>query len=457
MQKKLLSFIIIIFSIVLLVGCKPSNDNTNFFDGPLSKEELAIIDLEIEKSINYFWETTNHVETSKGYGLARDRYPGNTEIASIAAVGFALSSYVIGAEYKYLDYDEAKERVDKTLDTLLKLETVNGFYYHFVNIYNGNREWNSEVSIIDTGILLMGAISAGEYFGEDILNKVNQIYNRVNWPWYLNKTSNLFYMGYKPETGFSGAWDHISEQLMLYVLASGANLYSVPKNVYDTVMNIEKQNYKGTYTSSSDNNLSVTTPFYYSYNGSLFQHQFSHGFLDFRNINDPNEINWFLNATLATKANYAFSMDFQEHFKSYSKYSWGISASDGPLGYNAFGAKPAKNNLHNGTVAPYASLASINYVPKLSGKTALNMYKEIEGIWGDYGFKDAYNLGIFDETNMPNLAATTPWVASDYIGIDKGISLIMMANYKTNLIWDLVMQNDNIKSGLTILEFSKIN
>src|SRR5690606_16737427 len=155
---------------------------------------------------------------------------------------------------------------------------------------------------------------------------------------------------------------------------------------------------------------------------------------DLRDLHDQNGVNWFENAVFATRANYAFVQDNTHLYKTYSELSWGLAASDGPGEYNAYGAKPAKNNVHNGTIAPYAALASINYLPKLVGKTAVHYYTEVSGLFGTYGFKDAYNLGPVNPESFPILAGKTPWVASDYIGIDKGITLIMLANFKNQVI-----------------------
>src|SRR5690606_14230574 len=225
------------------------------------------------------------------------------------------------------------------------------------------------------------------------------------------------------------------------------------KAPYSIIMTIQNAQYKGTYTSTTNPELSVTTPFYYSYNGSLFQHQFSQGFLDLRQKVDENGVNWFENGRLATLANYAYTQDVSHLYKTYGKYSWGLSAADGPGEYNAYGGKPAKNNTHNGTIAPYAAIASINYAPKLVGKTAVHFFSEVDGLVGEYGFKDSFNLGPVNPEQFPNIAAKTPWVASDYIGIDKGITLIMIANYKNSIIWNEVMKNDYIKAGLTVLGF----
>lgn len=453
-MKKIITIVLIMLSVILLISCDNQEQDLN---GELTYSELAVLKEEKKKSFEFFWNEANTIETDNGYGLIPDRYPTNPNIASIASVGYGLAAYVVGVEENWVSYDDAYERVNKTLDTLQRLTRVNGFYYHFLNTRTGAREWNSEISIIDTGILLMGAITAGEYFGGEIKQKVYEIYKDVNWTWYLNPTTKLFYMGYSPESGFSGAWDHVSEQLMLYILAAGAPIHSVSKEVYDKVLEIEMRDYYGNYISTRNPSLSVETKFYYSYNGSLFQHQFSHAFIDFKNYNDPNGINWFENARLATLANYAYVQDFSHIYKSYNESSWGLTASDGPGEYRAYGAKPSKSVTQNGTIAPYGAIASINYTPKLAAKAALNYYNNVEGLWGKYGFKDAYNLGLHDPSLNPSIASKTPWIASDVIGIDKGITLLMLANYDSGIIWEQVMKNDQVKAGLVILGFTKQN
>ncbi|MEL7658544.1 MAG: hypothetical protein AAGU75_21855, partial [Bacillota bacterium] len=107
-------------------------------------------------------------------------------------------------EKGYISYEEGYDRVNKTLDTLLAMERVEGFFYHFIDMNSGKRAWSSEVSNIDTAILLMGVLSAGEYFGGDIEIKAKQLYDEVNWLWYIDESRDMFHMSYRPEKGFEG-------------------------------------------------------------------------------------------------------------------------------------------------------------------------------------------------------------------------------------------------------------
>jgi hypothetical protein len=199
----------------------------------------------------------------------------------------------------------------------------------------------------------------------------------------------------------------------------------------------------------------VVQPFIYSYDGSLFQHQFSHACIDFRNIVDEAEINWFENARRATRANYLYTQDFSHRYKTYHEASWGLSAGDGPGEYRAYGAQPAKNNAHNGTIVPYAATASINYW-ELESLAAVKNYASIPQLQTTYGFSDAYNLGPVDDAYNPTIANLTPWYDPDVLGIDKGITYLMIENYRTRIIWDMFMQNEYVQDGLSVLEFTTI-
>lgn len=377
-------------------------------------------------SIKYFLEQSNTTEDSLGYGLVRDRYPANPSIASIAATGYGLSALSMAVEEKLLSKEEAFDRANRTLDTLLNMETIEGFYYHFVNINTGKREWNSELSNIDTAILVAGALHAGEYFGEEIKDNAEKIYKKVNWSWFVDTKNNQFYMGYRPEKGFEGHWDYYAEQLIMYVLGSGSPTFPIDKKVYNSFT----RSY-GKYGEGEE--------FIHSWFGSIFTYQFSHGWIDFRNKSDEKGVNWFENSINASLANYNYCMDLKDEYKSFSMGGWGLTASDTPNGYNGLlGAAPSGSgntaNKVDGTVAPAGSLGSIVFTPKETIKAAKN-FEEIQELKGKYGYKDAFNI----DKN---------WVANDYIGIDKGITMVMIGNYESDEVWKVFMKNKYVNEGL---------
>ena len=448
--------------VMLVVSCTPMINGSDA-SSSLTSSELALLPAkealytEQQKSFNFFWETTT--TTAQGFGLSRDRWPGNRTIASIASVGFALAAIPTGVQRGYITREQGEARVLGTLQMLKTMTRIQGFYYHFVNMATGAREWDSEISIIDTGLMLAGAIVAAEFFGGEVATLTEEIYLGVNWDWYVNPTRNMFYMSYKPGIGHSGAWDHFAEQKLLYVLAAGHPNFSYGDRLYKNILNLSRlnNNYIRGYTSIKTKE--VVQPFIYSFDGSLFQHQFSHAFIDFRNIVDEANINWFENARRATRANYLFTQDFSQRYKTYHETSWGLSAGDGPgsypNGYRAFGAQPAKSNFHNGTIVPYAAVASINYMEYESLMATLN-YASIPQLQTTYGFADAYNLGPYEASYNQTIANLTPWYDPDVLGIDKGITLLMIENYRSELIWDMFMANDYVQTGLSVLGFTSV-
>lgn len=388
---------------------------------------------ELKASCQFFLKEVNLDPDSDGYGLIRDKTDLAPEVASIASVGYGLAALVICVKRKWISYEKAYQRCNGTLDTFLNhVDGENGFYYHFINMKTGKREWNCEISIIDTGIFICGALLAGEFFGGKIKQKAEELYKRINWKWYLKEETNQFYMGYSPEEGFSGAWDMYAEQLMLYVLAVASPTFPVSKDIYDSFIK-EKVNYEG------------IQDIVYTYCGTLFTYQFSHAWIDFRNTLDKEGIDWFENSIRATKADRKYCIKNKEKFKTYGEKSWGLTASMGPKGYSGgYGAKPCKAEVdkeNDGTVAPCAAVGSIVFTPKESIEAMEYFYQTYPRLWGKYGLRDAYNL-----------EQDKPWYSKEYIGIDKGISLLMIENYLSGLIWKEFMKNTYIKNGMQLLE-----
>ena len=389
---------------------------------------------ELRGCYKFFIKEANKNKNSKGYGLIRDKSVLSPKIASIASVGYGLSALVIGVERNWITFPKAYERVSKTLDTFLNnMESTNGFFYHFINLETAKREWKSEVSIIDTAIFICGALLSGEYFGGTVKEKATKLYKNINWEWYLDKSTNQFYMGYLPESGFSGHWDMYAEQLMLYILAVASPTFPVEVSTY-------KDFQKPVTDYKQIKNI------VYTYCGTLFTYQYSHAWIDFRNRKDEQGIDWFENSIKATLANREYCIENKEKFKTFGENSWGLTACIGPKGYNGgFGAMPAFSTLeeNDGTISPSGAAGSIVFTPELS-INALTHYAHYSKFWGKYGFKDAYNLD-----------GKKPWYAKECIGIDKGISMIMIENYLSGLIWEYFMKNEYVQNGLEKLNITE--
>lgn len=348
-------------------------------------------------------------------GLTRDSSRTGSP-ASIAATGFSLASFTLAYHHKWIDQDYAYSYLQKTLKTLLHhAEHERGFFYHFLDMRSGKRVWGSEASSIDTALLVAGALVAAQYFpNTEIERMAFKIYERVEWDWMLNESSLLICMGWKPESGFLPYyWDTYNELIILQALAIGSPTHPIPSEAWNA------------WFRNEDEFLGKSVVF--SHSGSLFTYQYSHAFIDFRNLNDKG-INYFENSKNATLANRDYTLGFQNQYRAYSENSWGLSASLGPGGYKAYGARPGQGE-HDGTIAPYAAIGSIVFTPEESIKAVRFFYEQHkENLYGPFGFKAAFNL----DKN---------WWAQEYLGIDQGIIVLMLENFlNQGIVWKKFMQ-----------------
>ena len=397
---------------------------------------------ELALGFNFFWELANNDLESPGYGLIPDRFntftgnPGG--ISSIASVGYGLSAIPSGIENDFITRLEGEQRAYHTLLTFQNMQRTHGFWYHFVDMQTGLRAWNSEVSIIDSAIFINGALTVGRYFGGRVEALAYQLYEEIEWDWYFDNVNNMFYMGYRPETGFEGYWDHYGEQLMIYVLAAGSPNHKVGKGAY-IFMKLMSQKSGTTEDYES---------FYLTWTGSLFTYQYSHAWVDFSRINDYQGYSWFENSQNAVDAAIAYAKTQTQSYVGIHEHSWGMSASDGPNGYvGPYGSGPSMGNAHivDGTVPAYGAIGSIVFRPE-QAIAAMQNYRTYERFWSIYGFKGAYNLSH----------SSNGWFANEIIGIDKGISILMIENYLSEMIWNIYMEVPYIIDGLDALDFTEV-
>jgi len=389
---------------------------------------------EIKGCFDFFWNEANTDKSSDGFGLVRDKTAKGAEnIASIASVGFGLSSIISGVERGFITKQEGQERVSGTLKTFMtNVEQAHGFFFHFLDMKTGKKYQQSYdcASIIDTSIFLNGALTTAEYFGGEIKELFEEIYSKVDWQKYYNKDENVYYMGYKPESGGFGAWDMYAEQLMQYILGVASPTFAVSPEVYNGFAR-DLGEYAGQL-------------YYNSPGGALFCHQFSHGYYDFKGVTDADGINWFDNSVKATIAAREFSINNEKRFKTFHKNAWGVTACEGSDGYRAYGVPPFHpncNDINDGTIPPCGALGSIIFTPEIVLE-ALEFYNTVPNLIGKYGLKDSYNQD-------------KDWICDFVIGIDKGITAVMLENFETGLIHELYMQNKYVKEATTKLSWKK--
>jgi hypothetical protein len=424
---------------------------------PVSPDEVAMLDSIQHKTFLFFLHE-HHPE----WGIVKDR-AAVWAPASIASTGFGIPSFAIGAERNWITREQAAEITLKILkffaNSVQSTDTnatgYKGFYYHFLRMNTGTREWKCELSSIDTGILMMGILFARNYYNGD--NEAeNQIrllaatlLERIDWNFLQlpasGKQPNTISMAWSPENGLLDfGWSGYNEGLFLYVLAAGSGMKNVNQS-YDSWLSTYKWNTP--YTGLSH----VVFP-------PLFGHQFSQAFIDYRGLADKymkeKGIDYFENSRRATYVQRRYATDNPKGWIGYDSLCWGVTACDGPtekydfddkkfLGYAGRGTSGKDNTIaEDGTIAPYGPLSSLPFAPEI----VLPTIKSINGkygsqLWGKYGYYDSFN-------------PTAKWVDNDFLGIDEGPMLIMIENFRTGLVWNYVMKDPIIQKGLTKLGYS---
>jgi hypothetical protein len=358
----------------------------------------------------FFWEQS-HPKT----GLTKDRAKNDGSkddytVCSIAATGYALAALPIGVKNKWISRSEAEARALLTLRSVTdKLDGAHGFFYHFVDWATGKRVWNCELSSIDSSLLVLGTLVAGEFFRGECKTLADGLLARMDWRWMQNGPESLApTMGHKPESGFLDArWGGYSEALYLYLLGLSGSL---PKEAWDA------------WKFPESIPFGDATPLFFS--------QMAPGFFDLRNKKDSHRRAWWKNFEAQHRLHLAFCKSYPA---LYPDGLFGINACDQPppVGY---GAQEPREGRHDGTICPTAILAAMLFVPG-EAKTALeSLEKRVKP--GRYGFPNAVNF-------------SKNWIDTDVLGIDLGMALLALENKRSGLVWKLLVKNKNIQRGLS--------
>ncbi len=397
----------------------------------LKPEDRQFLDDYEKRCFRYFWEQWNN---RTGLFLDRARMDGtaSSQVASSAATGFGLTALCIGAERGWVSREQARSRALITLRFLWgHAFHDHGWFLHFMDARTGARSLDSEVSSVDTAILLAGVLTAQGYFGSDheIRQLAKQIFERVDFAWMLNGNPYLLSHGVQPGSGFlKPRWDVYSEASILYLLGIGAPRNGITADSWYSWVRPEVQYEKWKFISG----------------GPLFTHQFSHAWVNFRHQMDTNGTDYFFNSQVATYAHRDFCISLQSSYSDYGPDMWGITVSDSASGYVNWGGPPNLGPI-DGTLVPCAAAGSLMFTPDI----CLPVLRQMQKVYGDkifqrYGFTDAFN---------PNLKDRKLWVNQDVIGIDVGISLVSMENLMTGNVWRWFMLNQYVQSGMERVGF----
>jgi hypothetical protein len=448
---------LVVFSVIIVLtgGCAKESPH------PIQQQWDPFLDTLQQRTFQWFWDTTPPQN-----GLTPDRYPTLT-FSSIAAVGFALTSYAIGVERGYVSREAAADRVLTTLKFFwyapqssdpVRATGYKGFFYHFLFMDSGLRFNDVELSTIDTALLLAGMLFCQTYFDRDseperaIRSYADSIYRRVDWQWFRARPPRVT-MGWRPESGFGPSdWKGYDEGMILYILALGSPTFPIEPEAWkawtetyrwDTFYGEEYVNF-----------------------APLFGHQYSHCWIDFRGIQDDymrqQGIDYFENSRRATYVQQRYAKENPGRWRGYDETLWGFSACDGPgdttfvvdglerrfIGYGARGPSSFWTN-DDGTITPTAPAGSLPFAPEICIPVLKTMRTRFpDKLWREYGFADAFNLTFITDKTPEG------WFDVDYLGIDQGPIVLMIENLRSEFVWSVMKKNPYIVRGLQRAGFS---
>ncbi|WP_341857937.1 glucoamylase family protein [Sinorhizobium medicae] len=395
--------------------------------------------------------------TNPDNGLVRDKTEPNAP-ASITAIGMALATLPVVVERGVMIRKFAAKIARKKLAFLLACPQgpepdasgYKGFFYHFLDIETGRRVWQCELSTIDSAFLFAGALTVAAYFDGDSADEVevrqlaNTLYERADWSWACDHGPTLTH-GWRPESGFIPyRWRGYDEGLLLYILGLGSRTHPLPPNAYSA------------YTESYEWRNIYGRELLYS--GPLFTHQLSHMWIDFRGIRDEfmrdHNSDYFQNSRHATYVQQQYAIRNPLKFAGYGKHCWGFTASDGPgwikrtvdgveREFYDYTARGAPFGPDDGTVSPWVVVGSLPFAPEIVIPTVWNFAQMQMGMTRLYGFKPSFN-----QTFAVEGSETGWWVTPYHFGIDQGPVVLMIENYRTGLLWNVMRRCEPLVVGL---------
>ena len=417
---------------------------------PNALSDDALLDLLQRNAFDYFVREANEAN-----GLVADTSRKDAP-ASIAVAGFALSAYPVGVERGWITRAEAIGRTLVMLrwfwnsDQSGQPESTGykGFYFHFLDMQTGLRVWESELSLIDTALLFAGVLTAVTYFaGHDeseteIRELADALYRRADWQWAQTSSGTATH-GWKPECGFLHyGWEGYSEGIILYVLGLASPTYPFAQRDY----------LAWTATYQWENLYGYD----FLYAGPLFIHQFSHAWIDFRGLRDEfmreKQCDYFENSRRATYVQREYALRNPGEFEGYGATYWGLSAGDGPGNeirrvdgrerrFASYVARGVPYGPDDGTVAPAAALGSLPFAPEVAMPAVRFLYEEYPALTAEGGFASGLNLAFRD-------AAGLAWCSAGTFGLDQGIAVMMIENYRTQMFWQLMRRCAIFRTGL---------
>jgi hypothetical protein len=394
---------------------------------PMTEERLLT---EVQRrAFRFFWE-----QSDPATGLTKDRADNATSdaytVASTASTGYALASLPVAVSHGWIDRQAAYNRALTTLRFVHdRLPQVHGWYYHFIDMHTGERVWKCELSSIDTTLLILGALMAGQYWPHtEVQQLADDLNERLDWTWMRTNggekpEKRVVSMGWHPEDGFiKSDWDHYCELMQLYLLGMSSRRDPLPPESWNA-WERDRVEYAGLTTLAG---------------GPIFLHEMSHLYFDFKDKRDNAGWDYWVCSVNAVTINRQFCIDKSAGRKSYGPNLWGLNADDAPDGYRAYSA-PGKDE--DGTLSPTGAIAAILFTPEAARAAGITMYERVKDhCWGRYGFGNAFNLD-------------KDWYDKDVIGIDLGMALLAIEDARTGLPWKLMASHPGLRRAWKLAGF----
>jgi len=441
---------IIFLAILVLSSCRGKNDKAEKEAALNLIDDDSLLTLVQYRTFQYFWEGAE-----PNSGMARERihvdgiYPQNDmNVVTSGGTGFGVMAILTGMERKFITRKEGFERLRKIVDFLGNADRYHGAWAHWINGETGKTKpfspKDNGADIVETAYLVQGLLTVRQYFisgteaEKSLAADIDKLWREVEWSWFTKGGENIIYWHWSPDY----KWDMnfgirgYNECLIVYVLAASSPTFPVSPLAYHQgwarsgAINTSIEKFG--YTLTLNHNGSE------EYGGPLFWSHYSFLGLDPRNLKDRYANYWNENSN-QTLINWRWCVQNSKNFKGYSKDCWGLTASYSVNGYAAH-APGEKSDL--GVISPTAAISSIPYSPVESMDAIKHFYYVLgDKLWGKYGFYDAFS-------------EQSGWFPQRYLAIDQGPAVVMIENFRTGLLWDLFMSCTEIRTGLTLLDFS---
>ena len=423
----------------------------------MSDEEL--LTMVQEASFNYYWDGAE-----KNSGLALENIPGRKDMIASGASGFGVMALIVGAERGFISREEFVSRMDKIVSFLEEADRFHGAYSHFIDGPTGKTEAffgkkDNGADLVETSFLMQGLLTVRQYLSEgtitenDLRKRITEIWEAVEWDWFRkNKDSKYLTWHWSPDQEW--VIDHQligwNETMITYFLAIASPTHGVDPEMYYSGWASQEQkaqDYRSNWGEGPAGKMYTNRETYFGIplevgvgvGGPLFFTHYSYLGLDPHKMEDKY-VNYFENNRDIVLINYRYSSENPGSYEGYGSNSWGLTASDGPNGYKAREAKPSQDD---GTIAPTGAIASFPYTPEKSMAALKHFYRENGNfLWGEYGFRDAFNL-------------SEDWVAQIYMGLNQAPMTVMIENHRSGLLWDLFMQNEEVQKALNEIKSQK--